>query len=80
MPITEGDVKEFFKAVPVEPKATCPVCEKPIDASEKIMMQLAIKVPLLPKVKKNIHRACAQPILSWAEKALLHADLEALDK
>ena len=78
MPVTNEELDESYKAVPVVgDKTACPLCEKPILETEKFMMQLAIKVPLLPKVKKFSHLACSERVIDRAKLAVLKAKEEA---
>lgn len=74
MPVTNEDLAESFKAVPVVgDKTACSICDKPILEIEKFMMQLAIKVPLLPKVKKFSHYTCAEKVIDVARNSIFEA-------
>ncbi len=77
MPVTKEDLLESYKAVPVVgDKTACSICDEPILETEKFMMQLTIKVPLLPKVKKFSHLACSKRVVEFATIVILNAQVE----
>lgn len=74
--VTKENIREVLQVQPIEKNAKCALCEEAIDPSEKIMLVLSIKVTLM-KVKKPIHRACAQEVLTGAQGILDEADAKA---